>query len=170
MDNFKKKQMGVIKKNLPPFFNDSFFVSAILIICSLILFYITFNFDVVPPILNRGIQPATFPKILLSLIFFLTIILYLLSLKYPWKQQNSLPFSFYCTLIVFVLFSVISKLLDFFLGLSFLSASITFIWGERRIFYIILIAIVFPLIVFFFFDAILNLRFPGGILTNLYYY
>ena len=35
---------------------------------SLILLITSFTFDAVPPILNRGIQPATFPKALLILI------------------------------------------------------------------------------------------------------
>ena len=33
----------------------------------------TFSFDIVPPILNRGIQPATFPKALLVLIIIMTM-------------------------------------------------------------------------------------------------
>ena len=49
----------------------------------------------VPPILNRGMQPATFPKGLLLLIIFLTSIVYYLSLKKPWKKQTILPKNFY---------------------------------------------------------------------------
>lgn len=78
----------VIKKNSPSFFNDASIVSFVIIIFSLILFYFTFHFDEVPPILNRGIQPATFPKGLLLLIIFLTSIVYYLSLKNPGKNKQ----------------------------------------------------------------------------------
>ena len=120
--NDDQKSKGA-NKSLPLFYNDSFIVSFVIILLSSILLYFTFQFDIVPPILNRGIQPATFPKALLILIIFLTIITYLLSLKNSWKKQKKLPTSFYLTLSSFILFILISKFLDFFLGISILSTS-----------------------------------------------
>jgi len=55
------------------------------------------------------------------------------------------------------------------LGLSFLSFAISYLWGERRILLIIFVTIIFPTLVFLFFESILNLRFPSGIITDLYY-
>ena len=170
MKDLHENKERVNEKILPSFFNDASIVSFVIILFSLILFYFTFNFDAVPPILNRGIQPATFPKILLLLIIFLTLIVYFLSLKKPWKKQTILPKNFYYTLITFVLFSILSKNVDFFLGLSFLSLAISFNWGERRILHLTFVTIIFPLLVFLFFETMLNLRFPGGVITNLYYY
>ena len=170
MKDLHENKERVNEKILPSFFNDASIVSFVIILFSLILFYFTFNFDAVPPILNRGIQPATFPKILLLLIIFLTLIVYFLSLKKPWKKQITLPKNFYYTLIIFVLFSILSKNVDFFLGLSFLSLSISYNWGERRILHLTFVTIIFPLLVFLFFETMLNLRFPGGVITNLYYY
>ena len=170
MKDLHENKERVNEKILPSFFNDASIVSFVIILFSLILFYFTFNFDAVPPILNRGIQPATFPKILLLLIIFLTLIVYFMSLKKPWKKQTILPKNFYYTLIIFVLFSILSKNVDFFLGLSFLSLAISFNWGERRILHLTFVTIIFPLLVFLFFETMLNLRFPGGVITNLYYY
>ena len=133
------------------------------------LLFTTFSFDTVPPILNRGIQPATFPKGLLVLIILLTIIVYILSIKTEWKKEKKLPKAFYITLLNFILFIIIAKMLDFFLAISILSLSISYFWGEKRIIYLILISIIFPTIVFIFFETILGLRFPSGIITNLYY-
>ena len=158
-----------IKKNLPSFFNDASIVSFVIIIFSLILLYFTFYFDEVPPILNRGMQPATFPKGLLLIIIFLTSIVYYVSLKKPWKKQTILPKIFYYTLIILILFTIISKTIDFFLGLSFLSFAISYLWGERRILLIFFVTIIFPTLVFIFFETILHLRFPSGIITDLYY-
>ena len=130
----------------------------------------TFTFDKVPPILNRGIQPATFPKGLLVLIMFLTTIIYYLSFKNPWKKEKKLPKPFFLTILSFILFVIISKTLDFFLAISVLSIFVSYNWGEKRVFYLLLVGIIFPLLVFVFFEMILGLRFPPGIITNLYYY
>ena len=119
----------------PFFLLDSFKVSFLIIIISSILLIVTFTFDIVPPILNRGIQPATFPKALLVLIICLTSIVYFLSLKFPWKKEKKLPKSFYITLYNFILFIVIAKTLDFFLAISVLSFLVSYFWGERRIIY-----------------------------------
>tara|TARA_B100000214_G_scaffold59548_1_gene38687 strand:- start:808 stop:1317 length:510 start_codon:yes stop_codon:yes gene_type:complete len=167
MNNVQKQKRA--NKSLPFFFKDEFKVSFIIIFVSLVLLISTFTFDIVPPILNRGIQPATFPKGLLVLIIILTSVVYYLSLKKPWDIKKKLPKSFYLTLLSFMFFIIVSKTLDFFLGISLLSVFVSYCWGERRIIYLLLVSIIFPIIVFIFFETILGLRFPPGIITNIYY-
>ena len=167
MNNVQKQKRA--NKSLPFFFKDEFKVSFTIILVSTILLISTFTFDIVPPILNRGIQPATFPKGLLLLIIVLTLIVFYLSIKKPWKIEKKLPKTFFLTLLSFILFVVISKTLDFFLAISLLSIFVSYCWGERRLFYLILVSIIFPIIVFIFFETILGLRFPPGIITNIYY-
>ena len=167
MNNVQKQKRA--NKSLPFFFKEEFKVSFIIIFVSLILLITTFTFDIVPPILNRGIQPATFPKALLVLIISLTLILYYLSFKKPWKTEKLLPKPFYITLLSFIIFIIVSKNLDFFLAISVLSIFVSYHWGEKRIFYLLLVSIIFPLLVFIFFETILGLRFPPGIITNIYY-
>ena len=168
MNNVRKQKRA--NKSLPFFFKDEFKVSFIIIFISIILLISTFSFDIVPPILNRGIQPATFPKALLILIISLTLIIYYLSIKKPWKAGKKLPKTFFLTLLSFLIFAIISNTLDFFLAISVLSIFVSYNWGERRIFYLLLVSIIFPILVFIFFETILGLRFPPGIITNLYYY
>mgnify|MGYP001453696164 FL=1 len=167
MKNVQKSKRA--NKSLPFFFKDEFKVSFIIIFVSITLLITTFTFDVVPPILNRGIQPATFPKALLILIIIMTCIIYYLSIKNPWKVKKTLPRSFFLTLLSFIIFVLISKTLDFFLAISALSIFVSYYWGEKRFFYLILVGIIFPIIVFIFFETILGLRFPPGIITNIYY-
>ena len=168
MNNVQNKKRAN-KDSLPFFFTNSFIVSFIIIIISSILLIVTFTFDIVPPILNRGIQPATFPKALLVLIICLTLVVYILSIKFPWKKEKKLPKPFYITLYNFILFIIIAKTLDFFLAISVLSFLISYFWGERRIKALLLVSILFPIIVFVVFETILGLRFPPGIITNIYY-
>ena len=169
MNNVRTKKRAN-KKSLPFFISDAFKVCFVIIVISAILLIQTFSFDIVPPILNRGIQPATFPKALLVLIIVLTSLTYYLSTKKPWKLEKKLPKAFFITLFNFVLFIIVSKFLDFFLAISILSVFVSYYWGERRVLYLLLVSIIFPIIVFIFFETILGLRFPGGIITNLYYY
>ena len=167
MNNVQKQKRA--NKSLPFFFKEEFKVSFTIILVSTILLISTFTFDIVPPILNRGIQPATFPKGLLLLIIGLTLIVFYLSIKKPWKIEKKLPKTFFLTLFSFILFVIVSKTLDFFLAISLLSIFVSYCWGERRLFYLILVSIIFPIIVFIFFETILGLRFPPGIITNIYY-
>ena len=83
--------------------------------------------------------------------------------------EKKLPKSFFLTLLSFVIFIVVSKSLDFFLAISALSIFVSYCWGEKRLFYLLLVGIIFPIIVFIFFETILGLRFPPGIITNIYY-
>jgi putative tricarboxylic transport membrane protein len=168
MNNVQNKKRAN-KSSLPFFLRDEFKVSFLIIFLSIILLITTFTFDIVPPILNRGIQPATFPKALLVLIISLTSIIYYLSLKKPWKLEKKLPKEFFLTLLTFILFIFISKTLDLFLAISTLSVIVSYYWGEKRILYLFLVSIIFPLIVFIFFETFLGLRFPPGIITNIYY-
>tara|TARA_B100000676_G_scaffold86179_1_gene86204 strand:- start:449 stop:955 length:507 start_codon:yes stop_codon:yes gene_type:complete len=167
MKNVRKQKRA--NKGLPFFFRDEFKVSFIIILISIALLITTFTFDIVPPILNRGIQPATFPKVLLVLIIVLTLFTYYFATKNPWKVQKKLPKSFFLTLLSFLIFVVISNTLDFFLAISALSIFVSYCWGEKRIIYLLLVGIIFPVIVFIFFETILGLRFPPGIITNIYY-
>ena len=167
MSNVQKQKRA--NKSLPFFFKDEFKVSFTIILVSTILLISTFTFDIVPPILNRGIQPATFPKGLLLLIIGLTLIVFYLSINKPWKIEKKLPKTFFLTLLSFILFVIVSKTLDFFLAISLLSIFVSYCWGERRVIYLILVSIIFPIIVFIFFETILGLRFPPGIITNIYY-
>ena len=167
MSNVRKQKRA--NKSLPFFFKEEFKVSFVIIFVSAILLITTFTFDIVPPILNRGIQPATFPKALLILIIAMTLIIYYLATKKPWKVEKKLPKSFFLTLLSFVIFIIVSKTLDFFLAISALSIFVSYCWGEKRLFYILLVGIIFPVIVFIFFETILGLRFPPGIITNIYY-
>ena len=99
----------------------------------------------------------------------MSLLIYYLAIENPWKVEKKLPKSFYLTILSFFIFVVISKKLDFFLAISALSIFVSYCWGEKRLFYLLLVGIIFPIIVFIFFETILGLRFPPGIITNIYY-
>ncbi|MEN8896569.1 MAG: tripartite tricarboxylate transporter TctB family protein, partial [Yoonia sp.] len=68
----------------------------------------------------------------------------------------------------FVVFSLVAQV-DLFLGLGVFAGALAWLWGERRLWSIGLVACISPALVFFLFDLVFRIRFPRGILTNLWY-
>ena len=58
---------------------------------------------------------------------------------------------------------------DMFLTFTVIMFLMCLVWGERRIWVAALVAILTPVIIFFTFDQALEVRFPRGLLTNIYY-
>jgi hypothetical protein len=56
-----------------------------------------------------------------------------------------------------------------FIGIFVVIFLMCILWGERRIWVAFLTATVTPGLVFLLFDYVLKIRFPRGILMNLYY-
>ncbi len=138
--------------------------AGIIVFC-LCTFWLTTQFDRVPPILKRGIQPSDFPQLVLGLIVLLCgIILFTDKSKAP-KKLNPVVWKTMGAIIGFVLVAQA----DMFLGLSTFAVTLTFLWGERRIRVLIALGILIPLAVFFLFDTVFEIRFPRGLLTNLWY-
>ena len=136
----------------------------ILIFCVIVV-VITTTFERMPPILKRGIQPADFPQIVTGLIFALT----LLSVwREPIVVSEKLGRNTWGTLGLIPLFVVLAPI-DFFLALGLFGAGLAALWGERRLPLLALVGIVVPALVFLLFDLVFEIRFPRGILTNLWY-
>lgn len=164
-DDLSQKRGGII----PALFSSEFILLFSIFVISIFLFVTTFYFDEVPPILVRGIQPATFPKILLGLIFGLNIVLVYFYFKRPKKEYGKPSKIFYKTILIFFIFPLIAIKIDLILALMLSSIAITYFWGEKNLFLNLLLSILFPIIVFLLFEGVLGLRFPPGLLTNIYY-
>ena len=149
--------------------NPEFLLLLFIYLFCILTYASSLYFDEVPPILMRGIQPATFPKGLIVLIAILNSILTYLYFTKKTAFNKVLPIIFYKTIFSLFAFILISHFVDLFLALIFFSFSISYWWGEKNIILILCLSIIFPLLVFVLFEVVLGLRFPAGILTNLYY-
>ena len=67
------------------------------------------------------------------------------------------------------LFYVLTTYVDMFLGLAVVIFIMSLVWGERRYWLAGLVAVLTPVSIFFLFDLVLQIRFPRGLLTELYY-
>lgn len=128
-------------------------------------YWLTTTFKTMPPILKRGIQPSDFPQLLLLLIIFLTLIMVW---KDPIQIKERMQGSTWGTIFLFGIFASLTSI-DLFLALGMFAAALAVFWGERRMSVVALIGIGVPLLIFFMFDLVFEIRFPRGLLTNLWY-
>ena len=136
----------------------------IIVIC-LIAFWLTTQFDRVPPILKRGIQPSDFPQLVLGLIIALCVF-DLFTDRSPAPERLS-PAT-WLTMALLPGFVLLAQL-DLFIGLGVFAVALAALWGERRVLTLASLGILLPLTVFFLFDQVFEIRFPRGLLTSIWY-
>ena len=136
----------------------------IIVIC-LIAFWLSTQFDRVPPILKRGIQPSDFPQLVLGLIIILCIFDIFTDKSKPPKRLTLITWQTMALLVGFIFLVE----LDLFIGLGFFAVALAVLWGERRGWALAGLGIVLPLSVFFLFDLVFEIRFPRGLLTSIWY-
>lgn len=127
--------------------------------------WLSLSFEKMPPILKRGIQPADFPQLVLTLIILLTLYMF-------WRDPVSIvePMGSKTigSLLLMVLFVLLTRI-DLFLALALFAVGLSFYWGERKFSRLLIVGLAVPVTVFFLFDQVFKIRFPRGLLTNLWY-
>ncbi len=144
---------------------ERWFVPLLIIAFCVAAFWLTTTFKKMPPILKRGIQPSDFPQLLLTAIVVLTLAMMWID---PVRTKERLQGTVLGTLVLFAVFAGLTSI-DFFLALAVFAFALTFYWGERRASMLALVGLVMPLAIFFLFDQVFEIRFPRGLLTNLWY-
>ena len=117
------------------------------------------------PILKRGIQPSDFPQLICGLIIFLSL---LMAWFDPVKLQERVSRQTLFTVALIAGFVLLVQI-DLFIALGVFAAALSALWGERRVMVLGFVGIVMPLAIFFIFDLAFRVRFPRGVLTNMWY-
>ena len=130
-----------------------------------VAFWLSTTFKKMPPILKRGIQPSDFPQLLLASIALLAM---LMAWVDPIRIREKFHRNTLGTLVLFGVFALVTTI-DFFLALAAFAGALSVLWGERRAWVIALIGVGVPASIFFLFDQVFEIRFPRGLLTNLWY-
>lgn len=131
----------------------------------LLAYWLSTQFDRVPPILLRGMQPEDFPQMVLLLITALSVLVMIFEKP---VEHDPVGIKVWTSLGLFVVFGLLSQI-DLFLGLGVFAGALAWAWGERRFWGLGFVAIVSPALVFLLFDMVFRIRFPRGLLTNLWY-
>ena len=160
---------------LPSFLHRTdLWITGILLVISGLLIYETSTWETAPPAFVQNIPPTFFPRLVLGVIVFLTLILPFES-HYAIKQGTDLDEdrSVKVERITFItgaglLFIVIlSEWLGTDLSMVLSCVLLPMLWGERRAKVIIPFAIIFPLAVRIVFVEALNVHFLPGLLEPL---
>jgi len=132
--------------------------------------YLTTTFDKASPlIVGDSMQPRDFPLFLMAIISILNVVVIVQTINDPPKARNLEPWQTWASMSLLGVFFLLAVYADMFLGLIVAMFAMCMIWGERRIWVAALVAVLTPAIIFFVFDLVLQVRFPRGILTNLWY-
>lgn len=142
------------------------FVCIIIILFAIMIIYLASQFRELPPILQRGLQPSTFPIICAILIIIFAIAMWLTD--DTGKNSEDLLFNRTTAKVVFVFLSFIILLkLDFFLSLILSILAIYILWSKKpRLYSIILLGFILPVFIYILFGLILDVRFPDGIFIS----
>ena len=70
---------------------------------------------------------------------------------------------------LFFIFYLLTVYTDMFIGIFVVMLLMGLLWGEKRIWVSFLTATLTPLFIFLLFDFVLKIRFPRGILMDMYY-
>ncbi len=147
-----------------------YIVPLFLSVFSIIVIGIALQLDTSPEmIVGDSMQARSFPIFLmvlnLILIGFLT---FQLSRNFPEKITLE-KFPTWGSILLFILFYLLTVYTDMFIGIFLVMFLMCRLWGEKRTWVALLTASITPALVFLLFDFVLKIRFPRGILTNIYY-
>jgi len=110
-------------------------------------------------------QPEDFPQMVLLLIMALSVLVMIFDKPI---EYDPMTFNVWTSLGLFVVFALLSQI-DLFLGLGVFAGALAYTWGERRLLGIGLVSVLSPTLIFLLFDQVFQIRFPRGLLTNIWY-
>ena len=150
--------------------NKFYKIQLFLTFFSIIIIGISLQLDTSPEmIVGDSMQARSFP------IFLMILNLILISvLTFQYKKNNPHPiklekFPTWGSMGLFFIFYLLTVYTDMFIGIFVVMLLMGLLWGEKRIWVSFLTATLTPLFIFLLFDFVLKIRFPRGILMDMYY-
>ncbi|WP_336058124.1 tripartite tricarboxylate transporter TctB family protein [Nitratireductor sp. CH_MIT9313-5] len=116
-----------------------------------------------------GMQPRAFPIFLMGAVIILNLFLIRETIKNPPERREPLDGMVWITIALMGVFALVTTFADMMLALAITIFAKSLLWGERRVWVALALAILTPLTILLFFDLVLEVRFPRGLLTNIYY-
>jgi hypothetical protein len=137
---------------------------------SLAVIWASLQFELSPPmIVGDSMQPRVFP-IFLMVINLVLLVIFAVQLQRQRPERVRLePFTTWGSLVLLGVFYLLTISLDMFIGIAVVMFLMCLLWGERRIYVAVTVALATPIAIFLLFDFVLKVRFPRGILMNWYY-
>lgn len=139
------------------------------------LWYATALFDEVPAVLQQGVLPTDFPRLVIGVIAVLSLLLPFEHIAHARRgsdidEDRSVrvkPISMVTALLLVGLVAIMIPL-GMWPTLVVAAIAMPLLWGERRIVVLALYAILFPLAVTLLFEYGLKVNLPPGVLGDLF--
>jgi len=137
---------------------------------SIAIILISLQLDISPEmIVGDSMQARSFPIFLMVINLILISVLFLQFFKnYPEKIELEI-FTTWFSMFLFLLFYFLTITTDMFIGITVCMFLMGYTWGEKRLWVNLCNAVITPGLIFLLFDSVLKIRFPRGLLTNIYY-
>ena len=148
-----------------------YIIPLFLTLFSFVVIYLSLQLDTSPEmIVGDSMQARSFPIFLMVINLLLVGILSLQFYKtYP-KEIELEKFPTWSSMLLFLIFYIIILISgDMFVAIPIVMFLMGLTWGQKKIWVSLTNAIVTPLSIFLLFDYVLQVRFPRGWLTNIYY-
>ena len=148
-----------------------YIIPLFLTLFSFVIIYLSLQLDTSPEmIVGDSMQARSFPIFLMVINLLLVGILSLQFYKtYP-KEIELEKFPTWSSMLLFLVFYIIILISgDMFVAIPIVMFLMGLTWGQKKIWISLTNAIVTPLSIFLLFDYVLQVRFPRGWLTNIYY-
>ena len=164
MPLFGASESFIMKKKL-------YIIPLFLTLFSFVVIYLSLQLDTSPEmIVGDSMQARSFPIFLMVINLLLVGILSLQFYKtYP-KEIELEKFPTWSSMLLFLVFYIIILISgDMFVAIPIVMFLMGLTWGQKKVWVSLTNAIVTPLSIFLLFDYVLQVRFPRGWLTNIYY-
>ena len=164
MPLFGASESFIMKKKL-------YIIPLFLTLFSFAVIYLSLQLDTSPEmIVGDSMQARSFPIFLMVINLLLVGILSLQFYKtYP-KEVELEKFPTWSSMLLFLIFYIIIFISgDMFVAIPIVMFLMGLTWGQKKVWVSLTNAIVTPLSIFLLFDYVLQVRFPRGWLTNIYY-
>ena len=164
MPLFGASESFIMKKKL-------YIIPIFLTLFSFVVIYLSLQLDISPEmIVGDSMQARSFPIFLMVINLLLVGILSLQFYKtYP-KEVELEKFPTWSSMLLFLIFYIIIFISgDMFVAIPIVMFLMGLTWGQKKVWVSLTNAIVTPLSIFLLFDYVLQVRFPRGWLTNIYY-
>ena len=147
-----------------------YIIPVILTLFSLSVIAISLQLDTSPEmIVGDSMQARSFPIFLMILKLILVGVLAFQFYKNTPEAVKLEKYHTWGSMFLFLLFYLLTVYTDMFIGIFVVMFLMSILWGEKRIWVSFLTATITPGLIFLLFDYVLKIRFPRGILMNLYY-
>lgn len=143
-------------------------MAIVVIIASIIAYWISTTFDDVPSALSQGVPPESYPQLLLGFMIFLCGVLFFESRARPEKAKKPIKPIVYYTAAILVVAALSIEWLGIVGAMVIVCAALPLLWKDRRYKAVGLFVILLPVIVYQLFHGVLEVQFPLGIFQHLF--